>query len=103
MSTHAGALGRPIRIAMIGDYNPVFVAHTTAGESLRHVAAARGLAIEYAWVPTPSIPDDPAGTATALDRWDGLWISAGSPYASRAGALAAIRFARERGKPLVAT
>jgi CTP synthase (UTP-ammonia lyase) len=88
---------------MIGDYNPEFVAHTTADDSLRHLAAARILSIEYAWIPTPSIPADPAGAAAALGRWDGLWISAGSPYASRDGALAAIRFAREQGKPLVAT
>jgi CTP synthase (UTP-ammonia lyase) len=94
---------RPIRIAMIGDYNPEFVAHTTADASLAHVSEARGIAIESAWVPTPSIPADPVEAAKALDRWDGLWISAGSPYASRDGALAAIRVARERGKPMVAT
>jgi CTP synthase (UTP-ammonia lyase) len=94
---------RPIRIAMIGDYNPEFVAHTAADASIRHVAEALGRPIESAWVPTPSIPRDPAEAARALDAWDGLWISAGSPYASREGALAAIRVARERGKPMVAT
>ncbi len=93
----------PIRIAMIGDYNPAFVGHTTADDSIRHVAAAHGLGIESAWVPTPSIPVKPADAARALEPWDGLWISAGSPYASPAGALAAIRVARERGKPLIAT
>lgn len=103
MTATRGTAGRPVRIAMIGDYNPEFVAHTTADASLRHVAGARRLAIESAWVPTPSIPSDPAAAAAALEGWDGLWISAGSPYASRDGALAAIRIARERGKPLVAT
>lgn len=88
---------------MIGDYNPAFVAHTTADASLRHVADATGIAIESAWVATPSIPADPVEAAKALSAWDGLWISAGSPYASRDGALAAIRVARERGKPMVAT
>ena len=95
--------GRPVRIAMIGDYNPAFVAHTTADASLLHVAEATGLAIESAWVPTTSIPADPVAAARTLAGWDGLWISAGSPYASRDGALAAIRVARERGKPMVAT
>jgi CTP synthase (UTP-ammonia lyase) len=103
MSGIPAALGRPVRIGMIGDYNPAFVAHTTADESLRHVSAARTLSIESAWVATPSIPVDPGGAASFLDRWDGLWISAGSPYASRDGALSSIRFARERGVPLVAT
>lgn len=88
---------------MIGDYNPTFVAHTTADASLSHIAAALQTGIESAWVPTDSIPPDPVGAANHLERWDGLWISAGSPYASRDGALAAIRFARERGKPMVAT
>lgn len=88
---------------MIGDYNPEYAAHVTADASLRHVAEATGLVIESEWVPTPSVPADPVAAARALYRWDGLWISAGSPYASRGGALAAIRVARERGKPMVAT
>ena len=94
---------RPVRIAMIGDYNPAFVAHTTADASLLHVAEALGVEIESEWVATPSIPADPVAAAQALAPWDGLWISAGSPYASREGALAAIRVARERGKPMAAT
>ncbi|MEK7316926.1 MAG: hypothetical protein AAB011_12150 [Candidatus Eisenbacteria bacterium] len=94
---------RPIRIAMVGDYNPAFAAHTTADASLAHVAEALGVTIESDWVATASIPTDPVAAAKALAGWDGLWISAGSPYASRDGALAAIRVARERGKPMVAT
>ncbi len=94
---------RPIRIAMVGDYNPAFAAHTTADASLVHVAEALGVAIESEWVATGSIPADPVAAAKALADWDGLWISAGSPYTSRDGALAAIRVARERGKPMVAT
>ena len=48
-------------------------------------------------------PDPDHAAGLSLASWDGLWISAGSPYASRDGALAAIRVARERGKPMVAT
>jgi CTP synthase (UTP-ammonia lyase) len=94
---------RPVRIAMIGDYNPEFIAHTTADDSLRHVSDALGVGVEFEWVPTASVPADPVAAARALAPWDGLWISAGSPYVSRDGALAAVRVARERGKPLVAT
>ena len=96
-------MSRPVRIAMIGDYNPAFVAHTMADMSIRHVAEALKVDVESEWVATPSIPADPVAAAKALANWDGLWISAGSPYASRDGALAAIRVARERGKPMVAT
>lgn len=93
----------PIRIAMIGEYNHEFVSHTTADASLSHIAAALGTGIESAWIPTSTIPHDVAGAAKHLEFWDGLWISAGSPYADRDGALAAIRVARERGKPMLAT
>lgn len=93
----------PIRVGVIGDYNPEFVAHTTVASSLSHVAAALRTGIESAWIPTPSVPPDPAEAARHLERWDGLWISAGSPYASRDGALASIRVCRERGKAMVAT
>jgi len=34
---------------------------------------------------------------------DGIWIAPASPYRSMDGALTAIRYARERGVPLVAT
>ena len=88
---------------MIGDYNPDYASHVTADDSLRHAADATGLAVEWEWLPTPSIPADPIAAARVLSPWDGLWISAGSPYASPEGALAAIRVARERGKPMVAT
>ena len=94
---------RPIRIGMIGDYNPEWESHTTADGSLSHIAAALKTGIESAWVPTKSIPSDPDEAAAFLEFWDGLWISAGSPYAHREGALAAIRVARERGKPMVGT
>jgi CTP synthase (UTP-ammonia lyase) len=41
--------------------------------------------------------------AERLAGYAGLFIAPASPYRSMAGALAAIRFARERGVPLVAT
>ena len=92
---------RPIRIAMVGDYNPEFVAHTTADTSLRHVADALGVPVESAWIATPSISED--APERVFDDWDGIWISAGSPYRHRPGALAAISYARERLRPMFAT
>jgi len=38
-----------------------------------------------------------------LARYAGLWISPSSPYKDMDGALSAIRYARERGVPLVGT
>jgi CTP synthase (UTP-ammonia lyase) len=38
-----------------------------------------------------------------LERCDALWASPGRPYRSMEGALAAIRFARDRNWPFVGT
>jgi CTP synthase (UTP-ammonia lyase) len=94
-------MSRAVRIGIVGDFNPEWPAHTTTDDSLRHVAAARGAPVEFEWIPTPSLAG--AGTDAVLEPWDGLWISAGSPYRNRDGALAAIRFARERLRPMVGT
>jgi CTP synthase (UTP-ammonia lyase) len=81
------------RIAVIGDYSDRNQTHRATNAEL----SAAGVSFE--WVPTPAI-----GTADeSLRRFDGLWISPGSPYASMDGALAAVRYAREIGVPLVGT
>jgi CTP synthase (UTP-ammonia lyase) len=90
-----------IRIGVVGDFNPDFLAHTSTNDSLAHASAFLGAAVEVAWLPTPDLTAvDGLGR---LDAFDGVWISAGSPYRDRNGAFAAIRFARERGRPTVAT
>lgn len=81
------------RIGVIGDYNPSNETHRATNAELT-AAGAR-----YEWVPTDSIGQP----ETQLAAFSGLWISPGSPYTSMDGALSAIRFARERRIPLVAT
>jgi len=90
-----------VRIGIVGDYNPDFVAHTTNNAALDHAAARLGVPIEVEWLPTPSLTAPRA--LETLATFDGLWISAGSPYRDRDGAFAAIHFARERNRPMVAT
>jgi CTP synthase (UTP-ammonia lyase) len=90
-----------VRIGIVGDYDPEFEAHTTTDASLRHAADFLGLEVEARWLPTPSLTG--ADAAERLSAMDGIWISAGSPYADREGAFAAIRWAREHDWPLVAT
>ena len=90
-----------VRIGVVGDFNPEFEAHTTTDSSLRHAADHLELALKFEWLPTPSLA---TGEVTErLEPFDGLWISAGSPYLAREGAFAAVRFARERDRPMVAT
>jgi CTP synthase (UTP-ammonia lyase) len=90
-----------LSIGIIGDYNPKFRIHTATNEALDHAATALDVHVDPMWLPTPSF-DEPVSTLK-LQEYDALWCSAGSPYASMAGALTAIRFARERNWPFFAT
>ena len=81
-------------IAVVGDFNPNNPTHVFTNGALGHV----GLSFE--WVATDTIGLEPE---TRLGAYDGLWIAPASPYRHMGGALSAIRYARERGVPLVGT
>ena len=84
---------RPV-VGVVGDFDPRNHTHQATNAALGH------LDLEADWVPTDGIgPDAP----TRLGRYAGLWIAPSSPYRSMDGALEAIRYARERGVPLVGT
>ena len=87
-------LGASALIGVVGDFNPKNATHQFTNSALGH------LRLRFEWVPTNSVGDEPA---TRLAAYDGLWIAPASPYRSMEGALAAIRYARERGVPLVGT
>ncbi len=82
-----------MRIAIVGDRNPDNVTHRATE------AAFLKLEVEASWVPTPALH----GNVSLLQTYDGALIAPGSPYANRDGALAAIRYARERGLPTLGT
>ena len=88
------ATGVRARIGVVGDFQVENVTHRFTNAALEHL----GLAFD--WVPTESVG---AGPEARLAVYDGLWIAPASPYRSMDGALQAIRYARERGVPLVAT
>jgi CTP synthase (UTP-ammonia lyase) len=81
-------------IGVVGDYNPKNRTHVLTDGALDR------LGLGFEWVPTDAIGDEPEGR---LGDYRGLWIAPASPYRSMEGALAAIRYARERGVPLVGT
>jgi CTP synthase (UTP-ammonia lyase) len=81
-------------IAVVGDFNPKNPTHQFTNAALDHVG------LPFEWVPTESIDGDPS---TRLSSYHGLLIAPASPYRSMEGALSAIRYARERGVPLVGT
>lgn len=82
------------QIGIVGDFQPANITHRFTNDAL----AAAG--VKFVWVSTEQIGLD---HAELLAPHDGLWIAPASPYRSMDGALRAIRYARERGVPLVGT
>jgi CTP synthase (UTP-ammonia lyase) len=91
----------PVRIGILGDFNPDFRSHHATNDSLQHSAKKLGIEVEPVWLPTPSLlaPETPK----ILEAFDGLWASAGSPYKSFDGMLKGIEFARVHDWPFLAT
>ncbi|MFF3014150.1 hypothetical protein [Streptomyces sp. NPDC057939] len=89
------------RIALVGDRSPHVTSHARVPVLLDALAARDGLVLDAYWIPTA---DAGAGAAAGtLAGFDAVWVLPGSPYASEAGALAAIRVAREEGIPFLGT
>lgn len=89
-----------VKIAVTSDFNSDNPGHQAANRALRHAAEALGLDVVGDWIPTDSTLTE-TGRAQ-LGRYDGIF-SAGGVYASKEGALEAIRFAREQGWPFFGT
>ena len=88
---------RPVRIGIVGDFNPESRSHQATNAALRHAAASLSIDVEVAWLPTPSLRDP--GADRILESFIGLCAAAVSPYGSMEGALNGIRFARVRNWP----
>ena len=87
-------------IALIGDYNPTVIAHQAIPVALDRAAAESGFSVNWAWVHTRGLGAD---IAQELGAFSAIWCVPASPYANTAGAVAAIRFARETGRPFLGT
>src|SRR2546430_659730 len=82
------------RVALIGDHNPSVIAHQAIPEALRLAGNVEGV-----WVHTTSI----LNPEMDLRGFNGIWCVPASPYASMDGALKAIQYARESGRPFLGT
>jgi len=91
----------PVRIGILGDFNPEFRSHHATNDSIQHAARKLEIVVESTWLPTPSLLEP--GAAGVLDSYDGLWASPGSPYKSFDGMLKGIEFARVHDRPFLAT
>ena len=100
MRDEGAPMQRRLTIGVIGDFDPSSIPHVSTNAALDHAATALGIPVAVSWLPTPGLEE---GSAATLERFDALWCSPGSPYRSMDGALAGIRFAREKGWPFFAT
>ncbi len=94
-------MSRTVRVTVVGDYNPENRTHTATTNALRHAARGIGIALDLQWAHTSRI--DPEKPGKELDKSEGIFLAPASPYASMAGALATVRYAREQGRPFAAT
>jgi CTP synthase (UTP-ammonia lyase) len=83
-----------LRVALVGDFDPSVVAHLAIPQALELAGNVEGV-----WVHTSSI----SRVDEQFASFDGIWCVPASPYANTQGALDAIRYARERGRPFLGT
>ena len=96
-----GSMGQSVRIGILGDFDESFKSHWATTASIKHAADRLGIVVERVWIPTPTLLMEQG--EREMERCDGLWASPGSPYASFAGMLRGIEFARTRNWPFVGT
>jgi CTP synthase (UTP-ammonia lyase) len=89
------------RIAIIGDFKGSNPSHVATNTALEHSAVALGVHPEHEWIATETVLEDYG--SSKLTAAQGIWIAPASPYRSTEGALAAIRFGREKKVPLLGT
>ena len=89
----------PIVLALIGDPSRAVTAHQAIPLAFERLRTELPADFSWEWIATRKIHD----AARELNRFAGLWVVPGGPYENMAGALAAIRFARESGRPFLGT
>ncbi len=101
---------KTLQIGLIGDRNESVPAHRAIPPALDLAAASLGDAgggpvkVEATWLPTETLAGvEPDLLAARLSAFHGIWCVPNSPYASEAGALAGIRYARDNGVPFLGT
>ena len=92
---------QPLKVGIIGDFDPNRRSHIATNEALSHAATALSVTVECSWLPTQSLDD--AGGEAMLQPVDALWCAPASTYNIMHGALRAIRFAREKGWRFIGT
>ena len=92
---------RPRKIALIGERDPAKRAHQGIEASLALFQRDVDRDLSYSWIDTAALTPE-SGDRILADS-TGVWCVPGSPYNSTAGALLAIRHAREARKTFLGT
>jgi len=87
------------RLALVGDYSETVVAHRAIPRALALAAADVGGPLDWEWIRTRDV----APRAANLAPFAAVWLVPASPYENTAGALDAVRFARETRRPFLGT
>ncbi|WP_437658993.1 CTP synthase C-terminal region-related (seleno)protein [Sorangium sp. So ce1182] len=82
-------------LALLGDRRAGVRAHDLIPRALELAGDVASVDVHASWISTDARLD--------LAPFDAIWVVPGSPYVSMEGALAAIRFARETGRPFLGT
>ncbi len=86
-------------VALVGDYSEKHTAHRAIPRALELARSVSGADFGWEWVATRSI-----GVASRdLAAYAAVWAVPASPYENTEGALGAIRWARETGRPFLGT
>jgi CTP synthase (UTP-ammonia lyase) len=91
----------PVRIGILGDYDPKSPTLPAVEKSIQHAAAQLNMKIEAEWIATQDLLKPEA--QKKLESFDGIWAAPGSPYKSLDGMLKGIEFARRRDWPFLGT
>ncbi len=67
-------MNSPLRIALVGDYNPDVVAHKAIPLAIDDAAAVLELPLRYDWLATSEIK-----SADDLADYDAIWVVPASP------------------------
>jgi len=85
------------RIALVGDRSANVRAHARIPGLIDALLKRDSIALDPYWIATQDAAE------CELSGFDAIWVAPGSPYESPAGAIAAVRTARETGIPFLGT
>jgi CTP synthase len=86
-------------VALVGDYSERHAAHRAIPRALELARDRLGADVGWEWVATRRISE----AARDLAAFSAVWLVPASPYENTAGAIDAVRWAREGGRPFLGT